>query len=97
MAKGLMNCKEDAGTFNEDLVTPGIIFTDVNETLWTLTDAEQASVVDSILDFKMRPDEPPVAAQFLCARLYEEFAKPPSVQHGSAAASSVGFAPEVVS
>merc|ERR1712216_787368 len=49
LAKGLMNCKEDAGTFNEDLKTPGIIFADVNETLWTLTDAEQASVVDRIL------------------------------------------------
>jgi hypothetical protein len=96
LAKGLMNCKENAGTFNEDLVTPGIIFTDIQETLWTLTDEEQRNVVDRILDFKMRPDEPPVAAQFLCSKLYQEFASAPSVRQGDATASSVGFAPEVV-
>lgn len=97
LAKGLMNCKDYAGSFNEDLVTPGIIFTDVNETLWTLTEDEQRTVVDRILDFKMRPDEPPVAAQFLCGKLYQEFGSLPRVAHGSMAASSVGFAPEIVS
>jgi uncharacterized protein (DUF1800 family) len=97
LAKGLMNCKEDAGTFNEDLVTRGIIFSDINETVWTLTDEEQRNVVDRILDFKMRPDEPPVAAQFLCSKLYQEFAILPTVRKGDARASSVGFAPEVVS
>lgn len=97
LAKGLMNCKDYAGSLNEDLVTPGIIFTDVNETLWTLTDDEQRAVVDRILDFKMRPGEPPVAAQFLCGKLYQEFGSLPRVAHGGMAASSVGFAPDVVS
>jgi uncharacterized protein (DUF1501 family) len=83
LAKGLMNCKDYAGTFNEDLVTPGIIFTDVNESLWTLTEEEQTLVVDRILDFTKVPSEPPVAAQFLCAKLYGEFGKLPPVPHGA--------------
>lgn len=73
LAKGLMNCKEDGGSFNEDLVRPGIIFRDINETLWTLTQEEQMHVVDRILDFRLAAAEPPAAAQFLCAKLYGEF------------------------
>lgn len=41
--QGLMNCKETHETFNADLVTPGIIFSDVNETLWTVTPGKPSS------------------------------------------------------
>jgi len=94
LAKGLMNCVEDAETFNPDLTKPGIIFSDVNQTLWTLTENEQASVVNAILDFSMRASEPPAAAQFLCSRLYSEFALHP--QSDPARQSSIGMPPAVV-
>jgi uncharacterized protein (DUF1800 family) len=92
LARGLMNCKENAETFNADLITPGVIFSNVNETLWTVTEAEQNAVIDRILDYRSKPDEPPAAAQFLCSKLYEEFGRLP--QDGIL--SSTGFAPEVV-
>eukprot|EP00959_Pyramimonas_sp_CCMP1952_P267666 5596465-Pyramimonas_sp.AAC.1 len=90
-----MNCRESYEPEAEaDIATPGIIFTDVNEILYTLTHAEQKAVVDRILDFKMVAAEPPVAAQFLCNKLYEEFAVPPAASESEL--SSVKFAPEVV-
>ena len=92
--QGLMNCKDDAEDPNKDLRTPGIIFADINETLWTMTQEEQHSVVDRILDFTMHPHEPPVAAQFLCAKLYLEFGRVPQPVGGMM--SSVGYASEVV-
>ena len=52
-------------------------------------------IVDRILDFKMRADEPPAAAQFLCSKLYNEFAFLPEIEDGNMA-SSMGFAPDVV-
>ena len=33
LSKALMNCAEDVETPNLDLTTPGLIFTDVNETV----------------------------------------------------------------
>ena len=96
LAKGLFNCREDGGTFNSDLVKPGIIFSDVNETLWTLTAEEQMNVVDTILDFKLASAEPPVAAQFLCFKLYREFAVLEESGHGEME-SAAGFPMAVVS
>jgi len=52
-------------------------------------------IVDRILDFKMRADEPPAAAQFLCSKLYNEFAFLPEIEDGNMA-SSMGFGPDVV-
>lgn len=52
-------------------------------------------IVDRILDFKMRADEPSAAAQFLCSKLYNEFAFLPEIEDGNMA-SSMGFAPDVV-
>jgi len=79
LAKALMNCAGDYETGADlDLTTPGIIFADVNETVWTLSEAEQRAVVNRVLDFKMDESEPPVAAQFLCSKLYKEFALPPA-------------------
>ena len=55
-------------------------------------------VVDRILDKRhpdaLRDDEPPMAAQYLCAKLYQEFAFLPEVV--SSSASAAGFSPEVV-
>jgi hypothetical protein len=90
-----MNCADTVEKINRDLTLPGIIFSDINETLWTVTTEEQRSVGDRILDFQMRPDEPPVAAQFLCAKLYLEFGMVP--QPGDGMVSSAGYASEVVS
>lgn len=95
LARGLMNCKDHAETWNEDLKTPGIIFSNTNETVWTLSEAEQKSLVDRILDFRMDAGEPPVAAQFLCSALYEEFAMHPELREGMMA-SIVGYSPDVV-
>lgn len=97
LARGLMNCnKNEDDMLNSDELSPGVIFTDLNETLWTVTEAEQQMVVDRILDFKKRPDEPPAAAQFLCGKLYAEFGVFPSIQENHASASSIGMHPNVV-
>jgi len=53
-------------------------------------------IVDRILDFKLRADEPPAAAQFLCSKLYNEFAVLTEIEDGDMMASSMGFAPDVV-
>jgi hypothetical protein len=42
-----MNCKETHETLNADLTTPGIIFSDVNETLWTVTQGKPFSTVSA--------------------------------------------------
>jgi len=51
-------------------------------------------VVNTILDFSMQASEPPAAAQFLCSRLYDEFALHP--QSDPARQSSIGMPPAVV-
>eukprot|EP00392_Amoebophrya_sp_AT5.2_P007706 g7721.t1 len=73
LAKGLSNCKDDYETTNLDITSPGLIFTDPNETPWTLTLAEQKLVVDRILDYRPMATLPPQAALFLCEKLYREF------------------------
>lgn len=94
LAKGLMNCKDDSETANADLMSPGIIFTNVTEILWTVTESEQHDIVDRILDYKKTDGEPPAASQFLCAKLYTEFARLPEEP---TTMSSLGFSAEVVS
>eukprot|EP00854_Cymbomonas_tetramitiformis_P013729 gene13729-16225_t len=95
LAKALMNCKDDHETENQDLTTPGIIFSDPNEEVWTLTEADQRAVVDRVLDFKMVASEPPAAAQRLCDKLYKEFGTPPTVGDRDTL-SSVLMPPSVV-
>lgn len=95
LSKALMNCKHDHETENQDLTMPGIIFSDLNEEVWTLTEADQRAVVDRVLDFKMVASEPPAAAQRLCDKLYREFGTPPMVgEHDTL--SSVLMPPSVV-
>ena len=91
LSKGLMNCKDDVESQNLDLMTPGMIFSNTSEVLWTVTEAEQNLIVDRILDFKFS-GEPPAAAQFLCGKLYGEFGVLPK----SDTLSAAGFPPEVV-
>lgn len=98
ISRALMNCANSTETFNEDLRTPGIIFDNIHEKVFTTTEEEQRMVVDRILDKKhpdaVWDDEPPMAAQYLCAKLYQEFAFLPEVV--SSSASAAGFSPEVV-
>lgn len=96
LAKALQNCyNHTAKIINEDHSTPGIIFTDPNEQLWSITSADRKAIVDRILDFRRKNSEPPVAAQFLCHKLYGEFGRAPGVSNPWYA-SSVGYAPDVV-
>merc|ERR1712159_933038 len=57
LALGLMNCKESGEAANKDSSTPGVIFSNPKEKLWTMTRREQRSVVNRILNFKKLPDE----------------------------------------
>eukprot|EP00854_Cymbomonas_tetramitiformis_P003337 gene3337-4195_t len=95
LAKGLMNCKEDHETDNEDLVTPGMIFSDLNESVWTFTPEDRKAVVDRVLDFRTVASEPPAAAQRLCSKLYQEFGVSPGVG-SNGTLSSMSLPPAVV-
>lgn len=81
---------------NIDYTTPGLIFQNgPDQTMWTVTSRERKAVINKILSHRMRGDEPPVAAQFLCGRLYNEFAIFPEAKVG-AKLSQAGFGAEVL-
>lgn len=64
--------------------------------VWTTTPEQQNMIVDRILDAAHpdAPSEPPLAAQYLCAKLYQEFATLPEVDEMGYSARCVRCMPK---